>query len=69
MSRQRVLLVTAALALTALAVLGVMGSSSWSGPVLITFSSTHGLHRDDLFVLAAWAIGIGALVALWGRKR
>lgn len=44
--------------ITGLAVIAVAGSSRLSGPVILTFSATHGLHRDDLVVVVLWAISI-----------
>ena len=34
--------------ITGLAVIAVAGSSRLSGPVILTFSATHGLHRDEV---------------------
>lgn len=48
-----------ALILTVLTVAGVAGSSRFSGPVLFAFGeSTHGVHRDDLLVLAIYLSGL-----------
>ncbi|WP_370289468.1 hypothetical protein [Nocardioides sp.] len=44
--------------ITALALVAVAGSSRLSGPVIFTFSASHGVHRDDLFVVALWAVSI-----------
>jgi hypothetical protein len=34
------------------------------GPVVIELSAKHGLHAGDLFVIAGWAVAMGALVLL-----
>lgn len=47
-----------AAALTVLMVVGLAGHSVLSGPVLFSISATHGVHRDDLGVVAAWLIGL-----------
>lgn len=45
--------------LTALAVAGVAGHSRFSGPVLFGIGeTTHGVHRDDLAVLALYLLGL-----------
>ena len=41
-----------------LLVFGVAGHSALSGPELFGLSRTHGVHRDDLIVVAAWALGL-----------
>ena len=45
-------------ALSVLLVFGVAGHSALSGPELFGLSRTHGVHRDDLIVVAAWALGL-----------
>jgi len=47
-----------AIALTVLMVFAVAGQSRLSGPVIFTFSRSHGVHRDDLIALAAWIAGM-----------
>lgn len=37
-----------------LALLALAGQSRLSGPVLVKFSDTHGLHLGDAVVLAVW---------------
>ena len=39
------------------------------GPVVIALSRGHGLHAGDLFVLAGWCVGMGALAWLARRPR
>jgi hypothetical protein len=35
-----------------------------AGPVLVTVTESHGLHAGDLFVIASWAVAMGALAVL-----
>ena len=34
------------------------------GPVLVALTDSHGLHAGDLFVIAGWAVAMGALALL-----
>lgn len=59
-------------ALTATSVLAVAGSSRLSGPVLWTITEPrpghpdgHGVHLDDLFVVALWLAGLVTCWRLW----
>ncbi|WP_157537774.1 hypothetical protein [Nocardioides sp. Root190] len=47
--------------------MAVAGSSRISGPVIWVVTETHGLHLDDLVVLAAWAICMAWCWQLWRR--
>lgn len=55
-----------AAAVTLLALVGLAGSSRLSGPVIWRLNESHGLHLDDLGVLALWA---GCLVWCWRQWR
>jgi hypothetical protein len=50
--------------LSGFAFLLLTGQYLEDGPVLISLSQDHGLHAGDLFVIAGWAVGIAALVAM-----
>ena len=50
--------------LSGFAFLLLTGQYLEDGPVLISLSRDHGLHAGDLFVIAGWAVGIAALVAM-----
>jgi hypothetical protein len=50
--------------LSGFACLLLTGQYLEDGPVLISLSQDHGLHAGDLFVIAGWAVGIAALVAM-----
>ncbi|WGL52048.1 hypothetical protein P5P86_19115 [Nocardioides sp. BP30] len=64
----RVLSLVTAAAVTVMLLFGVAGHSRISGPVILRFgNTTHGVHLDDLFVLACWLIVIGVCVRLWRR--
>ncbi|MFT4264612.1 MAG: hypothetical protein QM572_14595 [Nocardioides sp.] len=66
----RVLAATAlALSATVMAVYGVAGTSRLSGPILFSVSSTHGVHRDDLLIVACWVVcvAIAVMLILGGR--
>ena len=34
------------------------------GPVVVAVTESHGLHAGDLFVIAGWAVALGALALL-----
>ena len=57
------------LALAALTVLALAGSSRLDGPVIWVLSDRHGLHRGDLAVLAVGAVGLLTLLGLHRRAR
>ncbi len=54
------------LALTALAVMAVLGQNRLSGEVVLRLSATHGLHRSDVVVAALWFAGV-LLCLPWRR--
>ncbi|QXG74634.1 hypothetical protein KUM42_12125 [Modestobacter sp. L9-4] len=57
-------------ALSVFAVLLLTGDYIREGPVLVTLSATHGIHRGDLGVVAVWALGvIGVLVGVLSPRR
>jgi len=60
-----------ALVLSGFAVLLLSGQYVREGPVLVTLTATHGIHRGDLGVAAAWLLGMIGLLAgvLSGRRR
>ncbi len=58
--------------LTGFVFLLITGDYIKDGPVLVEFSSNHGIHRGDLFVMAGWTVSMLALLALVlmsGRSR
>lgn len=57
------------LVLTLFLVLVLGGAQSWSGPVLWTFGSSHGVHEGDLPVIVLWLVGMVGAVALWSPPR
>lgn len=50
--------------LTGFTLLLVTGRYINDGPVVVSLTRNHGLHAGDLFVVAGWAVGIAALLAL-----
>ena len=63
-----VLLTTAVL--SGFAVLLLTGDYIREGPVLFTLTQSHGVHRGDLGIVAAWALGeIGVLTSALSRPR
>lgn len=64
----RVLSVITAAAASVMLVFGVAGHSRLSGPVILRFGqTTHGVHLDDLVVLACWLVAIAMCLRLWRR--
>ncbi|GAB4082291.1 hypothetical protein GCU67_09935 [Modestobacter muralis] len=56
--------------LSGFAVLLLTGDYLREGPVLLTLSATHGIHRGDLGIVAAWVLGeVGVLVAAFAGRR
>jgi hypothetical protein len=56
--------------LSGFAVLLLTGDYVREGPVLVALSATHGIHRGDLGVVAAWLLGvIGVAVSVGSRPR
>jgi hypothetical protein len=60
-------LLTAAV-LSGFAVLLLTGDYIREGPVLVTLSENHGIHRGDVGIVAFWTLGmIGLLIAALSR--
>jgi hypothetical protein len=66
---ERVCIAGAALVITALAVALVAGHGPWAGPLIVTLSSSHGIHAGDLPVMAGWLVGMACCNVLWRRSR
>ena len=54
----------AAAVLSVFAALLLNGRYRAEGPVILTLSHTHGIHRGDLLIAGGWLIGIIAVVVL-----
>ncbi len=52
--------------LTGFSFLLITGQYIEDGPVLVQLSSSHGIHRGDLIVIAGWMVSMLALFALTG---
>jgi len=48
--------------MSALALLLVTGHYIDEGPVIATFTQTHGLHQGDLIVFVGWLVGLGGVL-------
>ena len=59
----------AVVVLTGFALLLVTGRYLADGPVLLSLSAEHGLHKGDLLVAAGWAAGVAAVLRLLLRRR
>ena len=60
----------AAVVLSGFALLLVTGHYVDEGPVIATFTQTHGLHQGDLFVLGGWFVGmVGVATAALAPRR
>jgi hypothetical protein len=46
-------------------VFGVAGRSRISGPVILRFTTNHGVHLDDLIVVACWLCVIAGCARGW----
>ena len=56
--------------LSAFAFLLITGEYTRVGPVLLTISETHGVHRGDIGIAALWLLGvIGVLTAARSGRR
>lgn len=69
MSDDRRLALRLAVVLFGLGLFGIAGHSRISGPGLFGIYGTHGVHLDDLIVLALWLVGMFACLRLWQRDR
>ena len=55
--------------LSGFAVLLLTGEYVREGPVLVALSATHGIHRGDVGVVAAWVLGvIGVATCAWSPR-
>ncbi|MBI5087743.1 MAG: hypothetical protein HZB15_02425 [Actinobacteria bacterium] len=36
----------------------IVNSNPWSGPTLLRLSESHGVHANDWFTFALWAVGL-----------
>jgi len=62
-------LLTAAV-LSGFAFLLLTGDYIREGPVLVTLTENHGIHRGDLGIVAFWTLGmIGLAIALLASRR
>ncbi len=68
MLRWLVALIAAAV-LTVFAALLLNGQYRAEGPVVLTLSETHGIHRGDVLVAGGWLIGIIAIGVLTAVDR
>ncbi len=54
---------------TVMMIFALAGSSRISGPVILTLvPERHGVHLDDLIVVACWAASMGWCWLLWREK-
>ena len=62
--------VVTALVLSGFALLLLSGQYVREGPVLVTLTASHGIHRGDLGIVAAWLLGmIGLLTGVLAGRR
>ncbi len=64
----RLLLATAVATHCLLAAAFVLTDGPQSSRVILTLTSSHGVHASDVPIIFIWAVGIGALAALWVRR-
>ncbi|QSR26354.1 hypothetical protein CFH99_12030 [Nocardioides aromaticivorans] len=64
----RLQLAAGAVLVSGITVEALAGSSRLSGPVIITFSPTHGVHVDDVAVVLAWLVCMVWVVRQWRRS-
>lgn len=56
--------------LSVFAVLLIKGQYRLDGPVVLSVSETHGIHRGDVLIGGGWLIGVIAVAMLvWERPR
>ena len=61
-------LMTAAV-LSGFTVLLLTGDYVREGPILVSLSATHGIHRGDVGIVSMWALGmIGLSIVLFTRR-
>ena len=68
-SDDRRLAIRLVVVLVGLGLFAIAGHSRISGPGLFGIYGTHGVHLDDLIVLALWIVGVLGCVRLWQRDR
>lgn len=54
--------------LTVLTLLLLAGHGPWAGDIIWTYNESHGLHRGDVPVLGAWAVGAVCCALLLRRS-
>jgi hypothetical protein len=59
----------AALVMTAFTLLLLSGQYFREGPVVATLTHNHGIHRGDIGIMAAWALGMIGLALTLVRRR
>ncbi|TQK71234.1 MULTISPECIES: hypothetical protein [unclassified Nocardioides] len=64
----RIQLAVLALLISGISVQALAGSSRLSGPIIVTLTASHGVHLDDLLVVAAWALCMAWCVRQWRRN-
>ncbi|WP_436699584.1 hypothetical protein [Nocardioides sp. BYT-33-1] len=65
----RMQLVALAVLVSGICIPALAGSSRLSGPIIVSLSADHGVHLDDLLVVAAWAACVGWCLRQWRRSR
>ena len=65
----RLLIVTAGIAHTAVALAFVLTDGPEGSPVVLKITSGPGVHESDLPILALWLVGVAACGALALRRR
>lgn len=61
---------TTAAIMSVFTVLLLTGDYVREGPVLVTLSSEHGIHRGDVGIVSLWTLGmIGLLVVAFTERR
>jgi hypothetical protein len=56
------------LILTGLMLMSVAGHTPWDGTVLLSITTSHGLHEGDVPVLVAWLLGLLGCGWLWRNQ-
>jgi hypothetical protein len=56
-----------AIALVVGGVRWVWNSNEWSGPVLMTLDSSHGVHLNDWLSIAMWMVAFAIACPIWVR--
>jgi hypothetical protein len=66
MTRQPLRIVLASLLYLA-GLVWIVNSNPWSGPVLVKFTQSHGVHMNDWFTFALWFGAVMAAVPDWAN--